>query len=319
MEENKNEQYINFRKKRVKRFKKLIVSFFVMLILIPDILCVFLLYKLNKINDDIDNLYVSLSELNTISVTSKADDFYMPPNDNDIVVTQNQKVKEEVLYRDISDSEAYTGYQRIYLTFDDGPGIYTDEILDILEEYNVKATFFVIAKENRDAQYNRILNDGHTLALHTYSHEYSNVYSDLDGFVKDVEDISDFIYNITGERCKFYRFPGGSSNTIFKGDKQELIKALNDRNLSYFDWNVTSGDATYGGLSKYQIANNVLNGIGNKEEAVVLMHDANDKHSTVEALRIIIETLQNKDNVIFLPITENTEVVQHVHYESEDE
>lgn len=317
MKEISEEEYANFRKNRVKRLKKTIVSIVLILILIPDVLCGFLLFKVVKLNNYVDEIYSSLNEIKNYKEISREDDSLFDTKEDTILASDKNEVKQEVYFRNITDAEAYEGYQRIYLTFDDGPGIYTNEILDILNEYNVKATFFVIAKDNCDDKYQRILNEGHTLGLHTYSHDYSDVYSDVNGFTKDVEDISDFIYNITGERCKFYRFPGGSSNTIFKGDKNELLSVLNDRDLTFYDWNVTSGDATYGGLSKYQIASNVIKGIGSKEEAVVLMHDANDKHSTVEALRIIIETLQNKENVIFLPITENTEPVQHIRYESE--
>ncbi|MBQ2184916.1 MAG: polysaccharide deacetylase, partial [Lachnospiraceae bacterium] len=232
------------------------------------------------------------------------------------VVTSN--VEEDYVLRVKSDAEEYEGYQRIYLTFDDGPSRYTNELLDVLDKYNAKATFFVLAQDGYDDEYKRIINDGHTLGIHSYKHVYGDVYSSLDGFKEDVDAIYSFVEEKTGEKPLFYRFPGGSSNTIYKGEKQDLISYLEEKNLVHYDWNVTSNDATYGGLTKSQIANNILKNIEGKDEAVVLMHDANDKHSTIEALEIVFESLQTKDNVVFLPITEYTEPVQHIKKKTEE-
>ena len=156
------------------------------------------------------------------------------------------------------------------------------------------------------------------MGIHSYKHVYGDVYSSLDGFKEDVDAIYSFVEEKTGEKPLFYRFPGGSSNTIYKGEKQDLISYLEEKNLVHYDWNVTSNDATYGGLTKSQIANNILKNIEGKDEAVVLMHDANDKHSTIEALEIVFESLQTKDNVVFLPITEYTEPVQHIKKKTEE-
>ena len=311
MDSNDNLQYNEFRKKRIKVFKRIILGALGFFIALPNVLCVFIIVTMYKTNSSIDSLS---NELNLLKVTETQKVAFEETKS----VQTEDAVKENYVFKVSPDSEEYEGYQRIYLTFDDGPSRYTDELLDLLEEYNVKATFFVLAQEGYDEEYQRIVNDGHTLGLHSYKHVYSDVYADLDGFESDVNDVYDFIKEKTGIEPLFYRFPGGSSNTIYKGDKNELFDFLNEKNLVYYDWNVTSNDATYGGLAKGQIANNVLKGIEGKEEAVVLMHDANDKHSTIEALQIIFESLQTRDDVVFLPITENTEPVQHVTKKTEE-
>ena len=202
--------------------------------------------------------------------------------------------------------------QLVYLTFDDGPSKYTDEILDILKEHGVKATFFVLAQEGYDDQYNRIIAEGHTLGMHSYTHKYSEIYKDLDSFKLDIVSLSDFLVGKTGIRPRFYRFPGGSSNDVSKVGTDDMIHFLTEQGYVYYDWNVTSEDASSTMKDTNVIVRNVLNGIGNKSQSVVLMHDAATKRTTVEALPIIIESLQKKDNVVFLPITDKTKQVYHV-------
>ena len=183
------------------------------------------------------------------------------------------------------------GVKRVYLTFDDGPSANTDKILDILSEYDVKATFFVVGKENYVAQYKRIVDEGHTLAMHSYSHVYNEIYSSPEAYKQDLNKLRTYLYELTGVECDIVRFPGGSSNTISKVDMHSLIEYLDSEDMVYFDWNVSSGDASRTHKSAEQIASNVLNNIDKYNNAVVLMHDAAEKTSTVEALPIIIECL----------------------------
>ena len=312
MDSNDSVLYNEFRKKRVKLFKRLILFVIGFFIALPNVLSIFLIISLHNTNSSLDKLS---NELNILKNTRTE---LIPSEENKTVLPEENEIEEDYVLKVLPDSKEYEGQKRVYLTFDDGPSRYTNELLDLLNEYDVKATFFVIAQDGYDDEYKRIINEGHTLGIHSYKHVYSDVYSDISGFKNDVDSIYDYIESITGEAPLFYRFPGGSSNTIFKGDKDDLIDYLNDKNLVYYDWNVTSKDATNGGLSKSQIANNVLKGIESNSEAVVLMHDANDKHSTIEALRIIFESLKTRDDVIFLPITEYTEPVQHVIKKSEE-
>ena len=205
------------------------------------------------------------------------------------------------------------GIKRVYLTFDDGPSSNTDKILDILDQYGVKATFFVVGKDKYPEQYKRIVEDGHTLGMHSYSHKYNEIYASLDAYKRDLTQLHDFLYELTGEDCKIVRFPGGSSNTISKVDMWNLIDYLDEEGMVYFDWNVSSGDAAGERKSANQIAKNVLDNIGKYNNSVILFHDAADKDSTVDALPTIIEEILASDDTVFLPISEDTVKVQHLH------
>lgn len=209
--------------------------------------------------------------------------------------------------------DSSNGIRRVYLTFDDGPSANTDRILDILAQYGVKATFFVVGKEGYTDQYRRIVEDGHTLAMHSYSHRYNEVYASLDSYRADLTKLHDYLYELTGEDCRFVRFPGGSSNTVSKVSMWDLIDYLDSEDMVYFDWNVSSGDSTGGKKSVDQLTNNVLENIGKYNNAVVLFHDAAGKTTTVDALAGIIEKILESDNTVLLPISEDTVKVQHLH------
>lgn len=214
----------------------------------------------------------------------------------------------------VSAEQMYEGYRKVYLTFDDGPSMYTDDILDILDRYGIRATFFVVGKTDAHSRemYQRIVEDGHTLGMHSYSHVYRDIYSSVDAFTQDLEKLSDYLYEVTGVSCRFYRFPGGSSNTVSHVDILDLIDVLNQRDIVYFDWNVMSGDAGSTKLTVDQLTENVLNHLDEYRTAVVLMHDSGDKPESVEALPVIIERILAMDNTVILPISDNTVVIQHV-------
>jgi peptidoglycan/xylan/chitin deacetylase (PgdA/CDA1 family) len=204
------------------------------------------------------------------------------------------------------------GMKRIYLTFDDGPSSNTDKILDVLDSYGVKATFFVVGKNGYDEQYRRIVEDGHTLAMHSYSHKYSEIYASLDSYKADLTKLHDFLYELTGVDCNIVRFPGGSSNTVSKVDMRELISYLDDEGMIYFDWNVSSQDASSTNKGAEYIADSVLSNMNKYNNTVVLFHDAANRDSTVEALPVIIEKILESGDSVFLPITESTVLVQHL-------
>ena len=184
------------------------------------------------------------------------------------------------------------GRRVCYLTFDDGPSDKTLEILDILYKYRVKATFFVI--ESGNIEYvKKIYEAGHTIGLHTASHDYSVIYSGEEMFYRDITELSDKIYELIGIRPTLLRFPGGSSNTVSRnycrGIMTRLVKTVGGRGYSYFDWNISSGDAENPTPSYTYIRNRVLTSAADKNSACVLMHDSADKASTVQALPEIIE------------------------------
>lgn len=200
----------------------------------------------------------------------------------------------------------------VYLTFDDGPSENTPQILSILKEHGVKATFFVTGKESDEAKewYKQIVAEGHTLGMHSYSHKYSVIYESVDAFAADFTKLHDFLEDTTGVDCKFYRFPGGSSNQVSNTDMNEFIDYLSDQGMIYYDWNVVCGDATSQIYTADDLVQNVMTDVVKYKYSVVLMHDAAEKDSTVEALETILQKLEDM-NAEILPITEDAQVVHH--------
>ena len=202
--------------------------------------------------------------------------------------------------------------KKVYLTFDDGPSDNTDAILDILAEYNVKATFFVVvADDSRADQLNRIVAEGHTIGLHSKCHVYSTIYKDLFSFEKDVSQVHNNVKRITGVDTKYYRFPGGSSNVVSDVSKKACVEYLHDNGYEYYDWNAESQDAENMYLSPDQLNSNVMRSVRNNEgNSIVLMHDLDDHNNTVSALPALIETLQ-AEGYELCPIDENAPTFQH--------
>ena len=199
----------------------------------------------------------------------------------------------------------------IYLTFDDGPSTKnTARLLDILKEENVKATFFLIDKTNTDYLIKKMYDEGHTIGLHTASHNYKYIYSSTTNFIKDIEKIQEKVARITGEKSSIIRFPGGSSNTVSSfnpGIMCTLSNMVIEKGYHYFDWNVSSGDAG-SKRSKKNTYRNVTNNLSKNRANVVLMHDIYD--STVDAVKDIIK--YGKDNgYTFEKITMDTEMYTH--------
>lgn len=198
----------------------------------------------------------------------------------------------------------------VYLTFDDGPkqGT-TNVILDILRDEGIKATFFV-TNGGPDELIKRIYDEGHTVALHTASHNYSVVYASVDSYFNDLYSVSDRVKRITGYEAKIIRFPGGSSNTVSRkyqvGIMSTLTKEVLNRGFRYFDWNISSGDAESGNHTASEITNNVTSKLSKNRANVILMHDT--KTYTRDALRDIIHYAKN-NGYHFEKITMTTPMV----------
>ena len=203
--------------------------------------------------------------------------------------------------------------QKVYLTFDDGPSENTAKILDILKEKGVKATFFVIGPEDERSKelYQRIVAEGHTLGMHSFSHKYSVIYESLEAFSEDVAHLQSYLAEVTGITPEIMRFPGGSRNQVSNTDMTEFIRFLNEKGIVYYDWNVASGDATSQAYTPDELVENVMNDVGRFETSIVLMHDASNKSSTVEALGPMIEKLQEMGAEL-LPIDEDTTPIQQI-------
>ena len=203
--------------------------------------------------------------------------------------------------------------KKVYLTFDDGPSIYTNDILDIMAEYNVKATFFVVGDKSKSAKkiYKRIVDEGHAIGLHSYSHDYRKIYNSLEDFDKDFTKLWDLLYDTIGFRPMIYRFPGGSANQVHKHGMEEFIKYLNDKSVVYFDWNALNEDATGVDYTEEQLINNIISDVKRKNRSIVLMHDASSKKTTVNSLPELIETLI-EGGATLLPLDEDVKPIQQI-------
>lgn len=210
-------------------------------------------------------------------------------------------------------AEKPSGRHVCYLTFDDGPSDNTLKILEILRKYGIKATFFVINSEKLDYVKN-IYEAGHTVGLHSATHNYSEIYKSTQAYLDDLKVISDRVESIIGIAPKVMRFPGGSSNSVSRkycaGVMSSLTRAVEELGYSYYDWNVSSGDALSQTPSFTYIRNNVLKSARDKNSACVLMHDSDTKTTTVKALPEIIEGLM-KMGYSFEPITPETYGYHH--------
>jgi len=209
--------------------------------------------------------------------------------------------------------EPVSGIRKVYLTFDDGPSPCTDQILDILDQYGVKATFFVTGqgKEAQAERLKRIVEKGHSIGMHTYSHKYAEIYKSKEAFIKDFNEISDYIYKYTGVHSTIYRFPGGSSNHVGNVPVADLVSYLDELGVQYYDWNVSGQDATGKNLSAEQIANNCTRDLKNYSTAIILLHDGGDKKNTVKALPQIIENILAMEDTVILPIDDTTYPIHH--------
>ncbi len=202
-------------------------------------------------------------------------------------------LQKQIALKNSNEADTSTG-AICYLTFDDGPTNNTLKILDILDAYGIKGTFFVVGT-GTTAYMPRITSRGHAIGLHSTSHVYSEIYKDANSYIADINQMSEIVFNATGVRSNIIRFPGGSSNSVSqkycKGIMTDLTVKVTDLGYSYYDWNINSGDANAPLVSAEKIVNNVLTKAKGQKDICVLLHDGWGKTTTVEALPQIIEGL----------------------------
>lgn len=258
--------------------------------------------------DNCDGDITNKVNVNNSVDTTKDGEYNIDYSVVDTFGNKNTVSRRVIVYSDIS--KIPKNGKVIYLTFDDGPGCYTQSILDVLNEYNVKATFFVT---NQFSSYQYMIKkeyeSGHSIAVHTYSHNYGKIYESVDSYVDDFNQMNQIIYEQTGTYTKMFRFPGGSSNTISrfnKGIVSDIAKTMTDKGYIYFDWNIDSTDTQYKDSEK--IYQNVINEIEKHDKSVVLMHDI--KKANIESVRKIINYgLEN--GYTFLGLDESSPEVHH--------
>jgi peptidoglycan-N-acetylglucosamine deacetylase len=244
------------------------------------------------------------SDVSSIAPSSSSSEDQTPEqalqSDIELAAAQTQlmtsiSIKSSRLENETSYVVPSTG-KYVYLTFDDGPSENTPGVLEILKKNKIKATFFVVYNKNKE-YYRQIVEDGQTLALHTYTHDYKKVYSSVNDYFSDLDKISDYVKEAAGIDSRIVRLPGGSSNTISrhycKGVMTSVTEELQKRGYSYYDWNAQCLDATTENITASQILKNVksfteINGV-QKPYIMLLLHNASTETATKDALQSIID------------------------------
>ena len=341
-------------RKRVAFYKKIIVYGFLAMTVLPIFSSMFLFYKLNQLEQKLEYAlseegrdyltYQSSSEaleqnpnatsgvfaeaatipmnntsINTDSILNTEERSSIDSSESVVEEETQQPTTEGETVQNVTEEQtgAIANGKKVYLTFDDGPSIYTGQILDILAANNVKATFFVIGRDEEYYEYyKRIVEEGHTIGMHSYSHVYSKLYQSVDSFADEVVKLQTLLKDVTGVECNLFRFPGGSSNRVAALPIEEYIDYLNENDITYYDWNALSGDATSQNYSPEQLVANIMDDVAANEDSIVLMHDLQNQHATVESLQLLIDTLKAEGYEI-LPIDENAPLIQHAANEIE--
>ncbi len=304
------------RRRRVKRLKKGIVLSVLVWMLLSAGLGVVLFYRVNALSRQLADTQDNLHQLLEAMSRTGQDTVSQP------VRTKNHleaSIAGAEGLEGLADSltaerEVPQAAHKVYLTFDDGPSKYTEDILDILDEYDVKATFFVLGKEDGHSveMLREIARRGHTIGMHSYSHKYADIYQSVEDFSADFYRIYSYILENTGIQSTCYRFPGGSSNTVSDLDMRIFADFLEEREVVFYDWNISSGDAGSTLLDVDTLVENATADISKHGTSIILMHDAASRPTTVEALPEIIENILAMEDTVILPITEDTTPIQHI-------
>ena len=343
------------KRKRINRIKMAIIIIIIVMMLLPTILCIVLGVQVSRLQENVNDLMeihgrveqpinITKGKENYAYAAEKPDsdkadkqeenqkeniDAAEPSKENLNLSESDQRQRKHAVKSNQASADAFDASKSsdsrdgiyagktVYLTFDDGPSIYTNDILDILAEYDVKATFFVIGKTDDESKeaYRRIVEEGHTIGMHSYSHNYNQIYKSIEDFDKDFTNLWDLLYDIIGYRLKIYRFPGGSANQVNPDGMEKFIRYLNDKSVVYFDWNVENKDATGIRYTKEELIDNVLTDVARKKRSIVLMHDSSAKGTTVESLAELIETLLSEGASI-LPLTQEVPPIQQIEADS---
>ncbi|MBQ5558959.1 MAG: polysaccharide deacetylase [Lachnospiraceae bacterium] len=201
---------------------------------------------------------------------------------------KNEKNEQQVM---LVEEENKREQKVAYLTFDDGPSVYTPQVLDILNKYGIHATFFLIGENVDDKMLpiiERTVKEGNLVGIHTYSHRAEKIYGSCEAFQKDVQMAKAVIENAIHEKVRFYRFPWGSANGYLRPISKHVIPWLQEQGITYCDWNV-SGEDSIGKCSEWSIYHNVEKDMGRFKQSFILLHDSKSCCLTVSALPQIIE------------------------------
>ena len=271
----------------VRFFKNQLLLLVIVLITIPTVAAVCLYHS----GRDVKEQLRLLQEGDTAQARYSTDEMSGEVND---------PLSYQQLYPDFYAEEPapaqVTRENTMYLTFDDGPSDLTPEFLQVLEEKDVKATFFVVGKtdETSKERYRQIVAAGHTLGMHSYSHDYKKIYQSVESFLDDSYQLFTLLKEETGVTPSVFRFPGGSINSYNMGVYQEIIAEMARRGFRFFDWSLSAEDAAKHSPSAAAICDGILTRAEGRSRGIVLMHDSYHCKTTLEALPKLIDGLREK-------------------------
>lgn len=244
--------------------------------------------------------------IDTIIKTKKMKEFYAQVNEyqqQEKIKKENEEAERQAKIPKLTEQgkanlkKIYNSEKKIaYLTFDDGPSKNTKQILDVLKQYNIKATFFVLGSQVEifPETTNRIYNEGHYIANHGYSHKYSYIYQSPEQVLNEFNQCNQIVantINVPEYNSHLFRFPGGSVGGKYAELKKQAITLLEQNEILYIDWNSLTGDSEKANPTEEYLMNNLQKTTEEKNVVVVLMHDAQAKQITAETLPKVIEYL----------------------------
>jgi peptidoglycan/xylan/chitin deacetylase (PgdA/CDA1 family) len=297
----------------VRFYKHLILLGFVLLLFIPSGVAVSYAIANARLGEELQ--WAKAENLAEFIYAKQKDTEYalqyaLRQEDNEKDVVYNFDLEYQNMYPDLNIGdipEQARATDTIYLTFDDGPSALTEKVLDVLKDKGISATFFIVGKnletERGKQTLKRIVDEGHEVGIHSYSHVYTKIYGSEGNFLDDFYKVFEQIYKITGKKAEIFRFPGGSINGYSSTIYKELIAEMTRRGFVYYDWNVSSQDAARN-TSEKQIYNSVLYASKAKTRSIVLMHDSAEKTNTLRALPGLIDAL-SEYGYSFEPLTRN--------------
>lgn len=301
----------------VRFFKHLILTVLALMIVIPTVLSVVLGLALGTTRTQLTALRLQISQLQSRTpqeeepparngVAVEADAFHGRAAEEDAFQCEYESSEPEDglipevpayqnLYPELYAQPAERGcvYEEkvVYLTFDDGPSERTPELLEVLDYYGVKATFFVVGGESETCQQwmRDIVAAGHTIGVHSYTHSYTTIYQSVEAYLEDFAQEYNLIQKATGVPPQIFRFPGGSINAYNGSNYQEIISEMTRRGFVYFDWNRQTGDAVQSTVPAQTLTANALDQSACMHRVILLAHDSARFTNVVEALPGIIE------------------------------
>ena len=299
-DENSNKAYNTIGS--VSFFKHIILVFISLLLVSLITICIVLRTQNSHLTDEILQLQSDLEtvqlSLNKTIASSSSSSAPVTPDPSPEPIHVKESFPYQTMYPDLYCEKKQplpTPSKTLYLTFDDGPSENTVKVLNILKKYNIKATFFVVGRDApRSVELmKQIVAEGHSIGVHTYTHDYATIYASIEAYLADFKKEYDVIYNATGVKPTIFRFPGGSINSYDQNLYQPLIAEMLRRGFTYYDWNISSGDGASTTTSA-MVKSNVLGTAAKLDHGIVLMHDSSGKSNTMAALEEVIVELSHK-------------------------